>query len=61
MFRCEQLKEMWTKELSFFNDKNSKVTKRELQECIKYNLSEIKEGHCIKTVTFEIGVTPSER
>ena len=61
MFRSEVLKKMGTKELSLMNDKSSEVTKRELQECIKHNLSKIKADRHIKTVTFEIGVTPSER
>ena len=60
MFRSELLKKMRTKELSFFNDKNSEIIRREFQECIKYNLSKIKEDQKTETVTFEIGVTPSE-
>ena len=59
MFRSEVLKKMGTKELSLMNDKSSEITKRELQECIKHNLSKIKAD--TKIITFEIGVTPSER
>lgn len=61
MFRSEVLKKMESKELSLINDKKSEVTKKELQECIKHNLSKIKADSYIKTVIFEIGVTPSER
>ena len=61
MFRSEVLKKMGAKKLPLMNDKSSKVTKRELQECIKHNLSKIKLDSHRKPVTFEIGVTPSER
>lgn len=61
MFRSEVLKKMGTKELSLMNDRSSEVTKRELQKCIKHNLSKIKADSHTKIVTFEIGVTPSER
>ena len=42
-------------------DKESEIIRRELQVCIKHNLIKLKKEQKNKIVSFEIGITSSER